>query len=143
MSCYCLFYVRSNAASLPDEMLRRGALARFDFSDAESAREKASANRLAQRGVRVRKPFRFTWVLSSKGKCDGDLFQHLKWILKSMRPSYHLPSLRECGGEYGISVFWEGNGTGGGPNISVAVSELLVSHQIPLDIAFYLQTGDE
>ena len=82
---------------------------------------------------------RYHWRLSSDGFVDGDdIYDHFKWIFGLIQPGR--PLFQQLGQDfqYGMSVFWSGNGTGGGPLLTLEVAELLVFHRMDIGVCFYL-----
>ena len=61
----------------------------------------------------------------------------LLWILDRIKSDLPLYQVLGDGFEYWFSLFWQGNGTGGGPLIALRTLELLVFHRAELGVAFY------
>jgi hypothetical protein len=83
---------------------------------------------------------RYHWRLSSDGFLDSDdVYEHLLWIFERIRSGYPLYQLLGDDFECWLSVFWRGNGTGGGPLITMQIAKLLTRHRVEMGIAFYVE----
>jgi hypothetical protein len=141
MRYYCTFFLRSDAEDAPSKVFLPEAIEALDFQDNQSPERLASAQRMRAVGFVPRSDLpRFVWYLDSREEVeetDFDVFTHVSWILSQLRPGVSLADAREQGIESSLGFFWSGNGTGGGPFISLQLAELLVKHQIALDVGFY------
>lgn len=83
---------------------------------------------------------RYWWSLSTQNRIDSyELHDHLHWLLAHFRSGVKAGDFLHGNYRGYLSVFWGASkGTGGGPLISPATSELLAMHQLPLDIGFYV-----
>lgn len=143
MNCYCTLHINSSDhEQLPSEMFLKKALKRIEFRDNESPERRARRERMSAKGIFQRSDLpRYWWHLDSSGKVVGDDIQaHLLWILAQLRKDKLLCELDLAGYQYWFSVFWEGNGTGGGPLITQRTIELLLRHKADLGIGFYLES---
>jgi hypothetical protein len=83
---------------------------------------------------------RYWWHFNSDGKVsEDDIHTHLLWMLAQLRKGRLLSELGLAGYQYWFSVFWQSNGTGGGPLITQQTAELLLRHKADLGIGFYLE----
>jgi hypothetical protein len=134
---------------MPPRVFLRKMLGDLDFEDYRSASNLARAERLNKVGagwslVQRNDLARYCWTLSSKEKIESDdLYEHVSWLAGSLQPGFTLKTLASMGFEYGISAYWGGGGTGGGPLITPRLSELLVRHDVNLDIGFYFDSEEE
>ena len=143
MTVACTLHIRSNVyAELPSGFLRPRKKAKFVFVD------NLSPEMLERRG-RVRRRLglddvaipRYHWRLSSDGLVSGDdLHKHLQWLLGHIQSEHAINDLLGASFAYWFAASWTGNGTGGGPLISLASAELLVRHRAEMGVAFYLET---
>lgn len=84
---------------------------------------------------------RYHWQLSSDGFVSSDdIHEHLLWLFERLQSDQPLSQLLETDFEYWFSVFWQGNGTGGGPLITLQTADLLVRHKAEMGVAFYVET---
>jgi hypothetical protein len=145
MTEFCSLHIRSNVhAELPADFLKSRTMQEIIFTDNESPERRASFDRLARKGVikRVELP-RYHWTFSSEGYVEGfDIYRHLVWVLDQIRPGFLLSQLREAGFEFLLQFYWESNGTGGGPLVTLQIAELLVRHSVSLQFGFYLEVAD-
>ncbi|CAN7436126.1 hypothetical protein LJR129_002816 [Acidovorax sp. LjRoot129] len=89
---------------------------------------------------------RYAWSYDSQNAVTSDVwdpYPHVEWLLSQLKSGISLATERALGTETHLGFFWGGGGTGGGPFISVQLAELLVHHQIALDIGFYYQDPEE
>ena len=119
----------------------------IECDDLHSPARLASAERLRAAGLvrRVDLP-RYAWTFDSEQAIGSDVwdpYPHVEWLLSRLRPGTSLAAERAAGTETHLGFFWGGRGTGGGPFISVQLAEMLVRHQIALDIGFYYQDPDD
>ena len=139
MADYCSLHISSNVqAELPVDFWQTGELG-VSFTDNETPERRASFARLAKKGVlrRTNLP-RYHWTLSSEGFVEGfDVCAHLAWVLGQIRSDYLLSDLKNMGYESWLQFYWESNGTGAGPLVTVQAAELLTRHAVSLQFGFY------
>jgi hypothetical protein len=63
-------------------------------------------------------------------------------VLDQIDTGIRLSQLRDAGFECSLQFFWESNGTGGGPLVTLQVAELLVRHSVDLQFGFYWKEAD-
>lgn len=147
MRYYCTFFLRSDSEDAPSELLLPSALELLNFDDNHSLERLASAQRMRATGFVPRSDLpRYVWYLDSRegvDESDFDLFVHVCWILSQLKPGVSLAEAGKRGIETLLGFYWSGNGTGGGPFVSVPLAELLVKHQIALDVGFYYAEYEE
>ena len=81
---------------------------------------------------------RFDWSLCSKDFVVSDEIEdHLYWIFDQIKSKRSLSQVLGKEYQYWLSIFWGGNGTGGGPLITVDIAKLLVWHEISMGVSFY------
>lgn len=141
MSVFCTLHIRSNShAALPREFLRSSEKVNFEFVDNNSPDVRERRERVRKNlGLEEVSLPRFQWHLSSDGFVDSDMiYDHIAWIFGLIRPGR--PLFQQLGQEfeYWMSVFWQGNGTGGGPLITLEIAELLLFHKVEMGVGFYL-----
>ncbi len=144
MTDFCSLHVRSDVhAQLPANFLRSPATVEITFTDNESPERRASFERLRKKGVLKRAGLpRYHWTFSSEGHVEGfDVYKHLVWVLDQIHPGGLLSQLQDAGFECLLQFYWEGNGTGGGPLVTLQIAELLVRHNVSLQFGFYLEQG--
>jgi hypothetical protein len=146
MPHYCTLFVRSDRERDAEELFQAQALDLLEVEDNLSPMRMASAERMRSAGFVMRSDLpRFTWYLdtSERFKEDTfDLFAHVSWLLAQLKPSVSLGDARTRGVESLLSLYFGGNGTGGGPYISQKVAELLVRREIALQVGFYYEESD-
>jgi hypothetical protein len=146
MPHYCTFFVRSDREDEAQALFQPHVLDLLDVQDNLSPMRVASAERMRAAGFIMRSDLpRFTWLLDTDGRFETetfDLFAHVSWLLGQLNPSVSLEDARSRGVESFLSLYYGGNGTGGGPYISQEVAELLVSHRIPMQVGFYYEESD-
>lgn len=128
---------------MPASIFPRHLIRKFDFTDNESPERIAMRSRMEMQGILqpVDRP-RYWWHINTDGKVPGnDVHEHLAWLVGCMRPGRLLSELGAAGYEYSFSAFWPGNGTGGGPLITLRAAEILVLHQAELGIGFYYENA--
>lgn len=143
MTCYCTLHINSNDhAQLPPGMFLSKSLKSIEFTDNESPERRARRERMLAKGIPQRPHLpRYWWQLDSNGKAYGDdVYAHLVWILAQLKKGRLLSDLNPAGYQYWFSVFWEGNGTGGGPLIAQDTMGLLLQHKADLGLGFYLSS---
>jgi hypothetical protein len=142
MRYYCILYIRTNEAKPLAEMLGSKRVS-FETTDRDSPDEKASIERLKKAGLVHQRPYRYYSTLSSRDRVKGPaVLEHIKWLFSNLKPTFNLSELEATGAEYGLSFFWEGSGTGGGPTITSELAELLLLHKINLDFGFYFAPAE-
>lgn len=143
MRYYCTFFLRSDDRDAPSKIFLSDVVDALDFDDNQSSARIASAQRLRAVGFITRSDLpRYAWRLDTRDEVDSDEidpFVHVSWLLSKLRPGVSLPEANMNGIESLLGFYWGGNGTGGGPFISVRLAELLVRHQINLDVGFYYE----
>lgn len=78
--------------------------------------------------------------MDTNGKVDSDdLRDHLSWLLNRLKRGKLLTDLSLQGFEYYFSVFWGGNGTGGGPLITREALAMLTLHGAEMGVCFYYE----
>lgn len=85
---------------------------------------------------------RYVWYLDSREGVSTDVsdpYVHVSWLFSQLKPGFLFASVVNQGIESSLGFYWGGNGTGGGPFISPKLAELLVCHQIGLDVGFYYE----
>jgi hypothetical protein len=140
---YCTFFLKSNDAQAASRILLPQIMESVQCDVLQSPAALASAERLRSAGLvrRIDLP-RYSWTFDSEQAIGSDIrdpYPHVAWLLSQLRPETSLATERAAGSESHLGFFWGGMGTGGGPFISVALAELLVRHQIALDVGFYYQ----
>lgn len=143
MRYYCTFFLRSDDRDAPSKIFIPDVVDALAFDDNQSAANLASAQRLRAVGFIRRSDLpRYSWHLDTRDEVDSDEidpFVHVSWLLSKLRSGISLPEANKNGIESLLAFYWGGNGTGGGPFISVRLAELLVRHQINLDVGFYYE----
>lgn len=143
MRYYCTFFLRSDEMNAPSKIFVPDVVDALDFDDNLSAARLASAQRLQAMGLIKRSDLpRYVWYLDTRDEVDPDEidpFVHVSWLLSKLKPGVSLAEENRNGIESSLGFYWGGNGTGGGPYISVRLAELLVRHQINLDVGFYYE----
>jgi hypothetical protein len=143
MRYYCTFFLRSDDADAPSKILAADVIGSLDFDDNRSEFNLASAQRWRAAGFIRRNDLpRYRWLFDTKEAVAADEldpFVHVSWLLSHLKPELSLAEARENGIETSLGFYWGGNGTGGGPFISVRLAELLARHQIGLDVGFYYE----
>ena len=142
MAVFCTLHIRSNVHGvLPDGFLLSRKKAKVEFLDHASPEVRERRMRLRGKlGLEEVALPRYHWRLSSDGSvASDDIHEHLLWILDRVKSD--LPLYQSLGNdfEYWFSIFWQGNGTGGGPLITLPTSELLVRHKAEMGVAFYVE----
>lgn len=129
---------------LPTEFQSVASKAQFEFVDNHSP------DRLERR-ARVRRKLglgdvaipRYHWQLFSDGFVGtDDIYDHLEWIFNQLCITQPLHAALGEHFQFWFSLFWEGNGTGGGPLITRQTMQLLTLHQAELGIGFYLDRSE-
>jgi hypothetical protein len=139
MNYHCILYVRTDLAKPSKEILLPRRLQRFKITDRDSIEGQISKGRLEKAGLSLKQPFRYFWIISSKGKISGsNILEHVEWIFSNFRPTFTLAELKIMGAEYGLSFYWDGGiGTGHGPIVTPELAELLAKHKVKLDFGIY------
>ena len=139
---YCTLFIRSkNDGILPSSVFLASAIKSATFSDNRSPERVASRARLRKAGIAQRAGVpRYRWHLDTHGKVNSDdLGDHLGWLLNRLKKGKGLTDLRNQGFEYYFSVFWGGNGTGGGPLITREALAMLALHEAEIGVCFYYE----
>lgn len=146
MTYYCTFFLRSDDPDAASKILASNSVAELDFEDNYSEFNLARAQRWRAAGFIARSDLpRYRWLFHSKGSVDSDEidpFVHVSWLMSQLKPDVSLAQAREDGIETSLGFYWGGNGTGGGPFISVRLAELLVRHEIDMDVGFYYEASE-
>ena len=146
MPHYCTLVVRSDREGDAKGLLKPEALALLELKDNFSPSALASAERLKAAGLVRRADLpRFSWFLDSRGGIESEVFDlqaHVAWLLSQFKSPASLDAARTRGLETFLSLYYGGNGTGGGPFISVALAELLARHKMNLQVGFYYEESD-
>lgn len=148
MKIFCTLFLRSNQSSIPPDVFQESFSEKLYFEDLRSAANLARAERLRKSSanwqfIQRNDLPRYYWELSSKEAVKGnDLHEHIAWLLGNLQPGFSLKNLSSMGFEYGLSTYWEGRGTGGGPLIAPKLAKFLFQHNVSLDIGFYLNTEE-
>lgn len=146
MPHYCSLFVRSDREGEAEAMFEQQALDLLQVEDSLSPSRLASAERLRSAGFVMRNDLpRFRWILDTRERFEEDtfnLFAHVSWLLAQIKPSVSLEDVRSRGVESFLSLYYGGNGTGGGPYISQEVAELLVRQRIAMQVGFYYEESD-
>lgn len=141
MTYFCSLHITSDLQSaLPVGFLINPKEIEVNFTDNESPDRLAQLIRLRKIGLAKNKPPRYRWILNSDGYVDGaDVLEHVTWVLEKINPTISLSQLGCSGYKCWLQFYWEGNGTGGGPEITSAIAALLVKHKIDIRFGFYLE----
>lgn len=146
MPHYCTLFVRSDREGEAEALFQADALDLLEVDDNLSPSRLASAERLRSAGFVMRNDLpRFTWYLDTRDRFEAetfDLFAHVSWLLAQFKSSVSLEGARSRGVESFLSLYYGGNGTGGGPFVSQEVAELLVHHRIAMQVGFYYEESD-
>src|SRR6266487_3953465 len=140
MTEFCSLHISSDIqAALPSGFLRTPGNVNLVFIDNESAERRASFKRLRKKGVfRQTAALRYHWSFSSEGFVHGfDVMEHVTWVLDQVQPGFLLSKLKDSGYRSWLQFYWEGNGTGGGPDITPEIAAVLVQHKVNLLFGFY------
>jgi hypothetical protein len=139
-------FVRSDREGDAEDLFQADVLELLDVEDNLSPLRMASAERMRAAGFVMRSDLpRFRWCLDTNGRFEAetfDLLAHVSWLLGQLKPSVSLAEARTRGIECFVSLFYAGNGTGGGPYISQELAELLVRRDIPMQVGFYYEDSD-
>jgi hypothetical protein len=146
MPHYCTLIVRSDREGDAEALFRSDALHLLDVTDNLSPERLASAERFRSMGLVRRADLpRFTWCLDSRTGVASELFDleaHVSWLLSQFKTSAALDQARARGAEALLSLYYGGNGTGGGPFVSSSLAEVLVRYEIDLQVGFYYEESD-
>ena len=142
MTVFCTLHIRSDEnARLPEGFVLSRNKTKIEFVD-------QAAPDVCERRMRVRRQLgledvalpRYHWRLSTERFVNSDeIHQHLLWILDQIMSD--IPMSESLGDkfDYWFSVFWQGNGTGGGPMITLKTTDLLARHRAEMGVAFYAE----
>lgn len=143
MTYYCTLFLRSDERDALSEILLPALTEALDPDDNQSPANLARTQRMRTAGFVTRSDLpRYAWCLDSRervGSDESDPFAHVSWLLSQLKPGVLLGDARKQGLEASLGFFWGGQGTGGGPFISAQFADLLVRHQIGLDVGFYYE----
>lgn len=139
---FCTLHIHSHTQStLPANFVPSNKKGNIEFVDCESQEIKNRRDRVrAKLGLGAAQIARYQWKLTSDGMVENDdIYSHLVWIFQNFEGSSSV--LKVLGPDFTcwVSVFWSGNGTGGGPLLETKTMEMLLFHQIDLGVAFYLE----
>lgn len=142
MTAFCTLHIRSDQhAQLPEGFVRSRKRIKFEFVD-------QLAPDVSERRIRVRRKLglddvavpRYHWRLSTEGFLESDdIHQHLLWIFDRIKSDVPLIESLGSSFDYWVSIFWQGNGTGGGPLITLQTTDLLAHHRAEMGVAFYAE----
>jgi hypothetical protein len=136
-------FVGSDREGDAEELFQSDALELLDVEDNLSPLRIASAERMRAAGFIVRSDLpRFRWCLDTDGRFEEQTFNllaHVSWLLAQLKPSVSLAEARRRGVESFLSLYYAGNGTGGGPFISQELAQLLVRREIAMQVGFYYE----
>ena len=137
MRYYCLLFFRSDNATALSAVIKPAFAEKFEMDDRESPRVVKRMATLKSKGIVFRMPQRYYWTLSSSGFVEScNVIDHVKWLLKSVKPDTTLANFPRDGSVSGLHFYWEGNGTGGGPTVDQKVAKLLIRHRLDLSFGF-------
>jgi hypothetical protein len=143
MRYYCTFFLRSDELNAPSSIFLPDAIEALEYEDSRSPARLARVQSLRGVGSITRSDLpRYGWYLDTRKAIEADEcdpFVHVSWLLSQLKPSVLLAEARKQGVESSLGFYWGGSGTGGGPFFSVRLAELLVRHQIGLDVGFYYE----
>jgi hypothetical protein len=140
MTIYCSLHIRSEKNDrLPEELVLPCGDKLLKYIDHTAAERKELNSRLKVLLGRIeRGPIKHHWLLSTEGIVTSfDINEHLGWIFDQLSPRCDMDQLKLGGYDCVLSLYWEGNGMGGGPRISYETAERLVKHRVSLQIGFY------
>ena len=146
MKVFCTFHIWSDSQSaLSENLLNLQAESEFDFVDNHSIDRQFRRARFRKKlGLDDAPIPRYHWKLCSNGFVEADdLHLHLQWVLGHIQANTPLSQLLGEEFTYWVSVFWGGNGTGGGPLIDMQITDLLAYHRLEMGVSFYLETESE
>ncbi len=138
---FCTLHIRSGErSSLPARFFRPVKETGLVFKDLHAEAALARRARLREQlGLDDVALPRYYWRLCTENRVAGDdIHDHIQWLLACVRDGHRLLELKEAGYAYWLSVFWTGNGTGGGPLIDLPTVHILAREQISMGIGFYL-----
>lgn len=143
---YCTFFLRCDDPDGATKIFASDSIAELEFEDNDSEFNLAQTQRFRDAGFMTRSDLpRYRWLFHSKGSVDSDEmdpFVHVSWLMSQLKPDVSLAQARKHGMETSLGFYWGGNGTGGGPFISVRLAELLVRHKIDMDVGFYYEESE-
>jgi hypothetical protein len=144
--CFLTLKLYSKTTSeLPTDLIKKQAYSAFEYVDYQDPSRLRRRRELDQkigeimnRAAPTELQFRHWWTLSTDGFVESDdLSVHLEWILKKFRRGKIIGDLEKFQIEHFISCFWRGNGTGGGPLLSVELISVLHRQRTELAVSFY------
>jgi hypothetical protein len=126
-------------------VFKKASFSKFEFTDLEEperVRRSLVLDRKLESILKKKAPtkneFRYWWTLSSESFVDTELIEsHLHWILSNLRTGKLLSDLSAHQINYFVSCFWHGNGTGGGPLLSVDFIDTLQKQKTAFAVSFY------
>ncbi|MDO8387030.1 MAG: hypothetical protein Q7T13_11605 [Polaromonas sp.] len=143
MTYYCTLFLGSDKRDALSGLLLRAALNALDLEDNQSPENLARAQRMRTAGFVMRSDLpRYAWCMDSRGGVaadESDPLIHVSWLLSRLKPGVLLADAKNQGLECSLGFYWGGQGTGGGPFISVALADLLARHRVGLDVGFYYE----
>lgn len=140
MSIFCILHIISDVRdSLPPDFLPVLAHTKWGFVDNASEEQRNRRMRFRRAVGLEDVPIpRYHWQLNSDGMVGGgNIENHFLWVISQIKVD---PTIREILGDdfqYWFSVFWQDQGIGGGPVITVQIAEMLARHQAKMEISFY------
>lgn len=137
---HCILWVRTNDKNSLLHAMQPRKIRRLQISDRDSPEEIALAEQRRRLGLRLQRlPYRYYGVLSSSKYIKGvDIAEHVEWIFSNLRSKFNLNEWRMHGAEYGLSHgWWGGLGTGHGLTIPPRLGEILLEHNVGLEISLY------
>jgi hypothetical protein len=142
VTCYCTLHINSSDhAILPKDLFPSSAAKKFRFTDQQSPERKASRQRLRMQGLALSEDrARYWWHLNTDGRVMGDdIHVHISWLVGQLAKGQRLAALKAQGYHCWFSMFWGGNGSGGGPLITHEAMALLTLHEAELGVGFYYE----
>jgi hypothetical protein len=146
MTHYCSLFIRSDHRDEAVALFMPDVVDSLEFEDLHSSERLARSQGLRSVGLVMRSDSpRYWWALHSRdavGTSEMDLQIHVAWLLSQLIAGINLGVERARGVECSLGCFWGGRGTGGGPFVSPALAQMLLKHQLGLDVGFYFEAGD-
>lgn len=140
---FCTLHIRSNDhGTLPAPLMAGASGVKFEFVDNQAPEQRARRARVRGKlGLGDVEIPRYHWQLRSEESVSADdIYAHVQSILAQLGVDRSLGEMLDSGYEFWFSVFWQGNGTGGGPLITQQMAALLMMHKVDLGIGFYLDS---
>lgn len=137
---YCTLNIRSNVrAALPAGLLRPRSGMKFTRVDNQSSAIRARRQRVSRKlGLDEAPIDRYHWSINTDGRvASEDIYDHVSWLFAPNASNRPLCEMLDEDFKYWLSVFWQGNGTGGGPLVTVPLADILLRHKMEMGICFY------